>query len=425
MKIKAKKATYLDVKRLAERAKKHKKPKKTNLFFRTLLRIASAPHLRATKFRLEKIGMEKLGRKEPCLILMNHSSFIDLEIASTVFYPRPINIVATTDAYVGKEWLMRQIGCIETKKFTTDVQLVRDMSYTFKTLKASVLMYPEAGYTLDGRATLLPDNVGKCLKLFNVPVVTLTTYGAFTHQPLYNELRKRKVQVSAKMEYLLSPEDIESRSASELTEIIREKFRFDGFRWQEEANVRVNEPDRAVGLNRVLYKCPCCGKEGATKGEGYELKCLSCGKRYELTEYGKMRAIDGETEFSEIADWVDWQRACVKDEIEKGEYGFKKPVNVLALVNRRLYDIGEGTLEHGLDGFRLRGKDGELDYSQAADTIYTINSDFYFYQIADVINIGDTSIQYFCLTKTGEDYAFKTRMAAEELYKIKKSAPKD
>lgn len=51
---------------------------------------------------------------------MNHSSFIDLKIASTVLYPSPLNIVCTSDGFVGKERLMRSLGCIPTRKFVTD-----------------------------------------------------------------------------------------------------------------------------------------------------------------------------------------------------------------------------------------------------------------------------------------------------------------
>ena len=91
------------------------RPKKPNVFFRTLLKTVSAPDLIATKFSCRHIGMEKLGKREPALFLMNHSSFIDLEIAANILYPRAFNIVATSDSFVGKSWLMRQIGCVPTK----------------------------------------------------------------------------------------------------------------------------------------------------------------------------------------------------------------------------------------------------------------------------------------------------------------------
>ena len=113
---------------------KHEKPIKPNMFFRTLLKLVSLPDIIDTKFKCNKIGMERLGKKEPALFLMNHSCFLDLEIVPTILYPRPFNIVATTDAFIGKAWLLRQIGCISTNKFVTEMSLVRDMKHALNHL---------------------------------------------------------------------------------------------------------------------------------------------------------------------------------------------------------------------------------------------------------------------------------------------------
>ena len=155
-------------------------------------------------------------RKEPCLILMNHSSFIDLEIASSIFYPRPISIVTTQDGFVGKNWLMRELGCIHTVKFATDIKLVKEMINAVQNLKTSVLMYPEAGYSFDGTSTTLPDILGRCAKMLKVPVVMVTAYGAYHRQPLYNNLIKRKVPLEINIEYLFSKKDVERLTEDEL-----------------------------------------------------------------------------------------------------------------------------------------------------------------------------------------------------------------
>ena len=125
MKIKVTDKSYEEV--MALPREEHRKPLKPSIFFRTLLKILSSADLKATNFHCRSIGMERLGADEPCLILMNHSSFIDLKIASTILYPRPFNIVCTSDGFVGKEWLMRHLGCIPTQKFVSDLGLVRDM----------------------------------------------------------------------------------------------------------------------------------------------------------------------------------------------------------------------------------------------------------------------------------------------------------
>ena len=95
------------------------KPIKPSLFWRCLIRLISIPGLLSCGFTYKKIGMEKLGKKEPCLILMNHSCFLDLQIAETLMFPRPMNIVCTSDGFVGKNLLMRLIGCIPTNKFVS------------------------------------------------------------------------------------------------------------------------------------------------------------------------------------------------------------------------------------------------------------------------------------------------------------------
>lgn len=418
MKIKVKEARYEDV--LARPVGLHRQPLRPGPLFRFLMKALSASDLKATHFTHKEIGMEKLGKREPCLILMNHSSFIDLKIAATILYPRPFNIVCTSDGFVGKGWLMRAIGCIPTKKFVTDTVLIRDMLFALKKLNSSILMFPEAGYSFDGTATLLPESLGKCLKILRVPVVMIRTYGAFARDPLYNNLNLRQVNVSADMEYLLSPEEIAEKSVEDLNAILADKFSFDNFRWQQENKIRIAEAFRADCLNRVLYKCPRCQMEGKMLGRGTSLTCGACGKAYELTEYGFMKAEDGNTEFAHIPDWYRWERECVRREIQDGSYRLDVPVDIYMMVDTKsIYRVGVGRLEHSITGFHLTGCDGRLDYSQKPNASYSLNSDYYWYEIGDMISIGNTDVLYYCFPKEG-DVVAKTRLAAEELYKMAK-----
>ena len=275
---------------------KHFKPLKQFAFLRMLMKTLSVFDLKAVNFKHKEINMEHLKEDEPCLVLMNHSSFIDLEIAATLLHARPFHIVATSDSFVGiMKWVMRLIGCIPTKKFVSDANLIRDMVYCVKELKSSVVMYPEASYSFDGTATPLPDSIGRCIKMLGVPVVMIRTYGAFTRQPLYNCLRKRKVDVSADIKYLLSAKQVADKDASEIQEIVHQEFSFDNFKWQQENQICIKETERAEGLNRVLYKCPNCKTEGRMIGKRAKLICKECGKQYKLTELGYMKAIDGDT----------------------------------------------------------------------------------------------------------------------------------
>ena len=81
--------------------------------------------------------------------------------------------------------------------------------------------------------------------------------------------------------------------------------------------------------------------------------------------------------------------------------------------------IGQGHLTHNADGFHLTGADGKLDYKQSAIFSHTLYSDYYWYEIGDVIGIGDNEFSYFCFPKDNVSVT-KARLAAEELYNMKK-----
>jgi len=206
MKIKTRHKTFEEVMALPKG--KHRLPRRPSFLLHTVIRIASVFDLLATRFSYTSEGMEKVG-KEPCLILMNHSSFTDMKLAFGIFYPRRLGIVTSVDAMSGiLGVLMRFLGCTPTHKYVTDMTLIRDLEFMLKKNKTSVLMYPEAGYSFDGRTTALPRKMGVLMKKLGVPVVTVITEGAFARDPLYNMLQIRDVKVSAKVKCLATAEEV-------------------------------------------------------------------------------------------------------------------------------------------------------------------------------------------------------------------------
>lgn len=418
MKIKDTVKGYEEVCALAEQ--KHVKPVKQAVIWRKLIKLLSKGEMKAVNFTYENIGMEKLGKNEPCLILMNHSSFTDLQIVGTLFEDRQYHIVCTNDGFVGKAGLMRRIGCIPTKKFITDPVLVKDMKYAFDTLKSSVVMYPEASYSFDGTETPLPKGLAKCLKLMKVPVVMVKTEGAYLRDPLYNNLQKRKTDVKATVTYLLSPNDIADKSVDELYKILSDAFEYDHFKAQHKNGVIINEPFRADGLHRALYKCPACKSEGTMHGKGIKVSCTKCNKEYVLEENGTLKAVSGETEYRYVSDWYSWERQQVREELEKGDYILDTEVDIKMLVDMNsIYSVGEGRLIHTKEGFELTGCDGKLSYSQSGKVSYSLYADYFWYEIGDMICIGDSKTQYYCFPKNQEKaIVAKARLATEEIYKM-------
>lgn len=417
MKIKVQKKSYKEVCEIPK--PEHKNPKVSLPLMRFLMKMLGEGDLKDTDFSYSFKGIDGFP-DEPSLILMNHSSFIDLEMTAKMLYPKPYAIVCTSDGFVGKEWLMRNLGCIPTNKFVTDATLMSDISYALKTNRTHVLMYPEASYSFDGRATALPRRMGVLLKLLKVPVVMIRTYGAFTRDPLYNMLKKRKVKVSAEVSLLASVDDIKAKTTDELDRILDDAFSFDNFTWQKENGIEINEDFRADGLERILYRCPVCGAEGKTEGKGTGFCCHACGAKFELSPLGEMVSDTGEVKFPHIPDWYEWERECVKKELSDGTYSLECDVDILVLRDyKAVYSIGSGHLSHGSEGFRLVSDDKTLDYSQKPSACYGLYADYFWYELGDIICIGNNDMLYYCFPKkeAGVPVA-KTRLATEELYKM-------
>ena len=421
MKIKVEKKTLAEVRALP--APPRRKPVRPARLWRWVMKTAGAGDLKDAQFSYTLKGLDRIP-DEPCLVVMNHSSFIDLEIAAKILYPHPFNIVCTSDGFVGKDALMRRIGCIPTNKFVTDVGLIVDMSYALHELKDHVLLYPEASYTFDGCATPLPARMGVLVKKLKVPVLFIKTDGAFLRDPLYNCLQKRKVKVSAEVSLLFSAQDVQEKSSAELTAWLEEAFRFDNFREQQEKGVRVDEPFRADGLHRILYKCPKCGEEGAMEGKGTQLTCKACGASWTLDETGWLQG-HAEEGTAHIPDWYAWERQAVRQELEAGTYQLDCPVRILVYRDRKaIYDIGKGRLVHDTSGFVLTDEEGQEIYAQGPAKSYSLYADYYWYEIGDVICIGDNDMQFYCLPEGNVPVA-KARLATEELFKLtKKKSPK-
>ena len=89
-------------------------------------------------------------------------------------------------------------------------------------------------------------------------------------------------------------------------------------------------------------------------------------------------------------------------------------------LSEAIYKVGYGHLTHDNSGFHLTGCDGKLDYTQPPQAGFGLYADYYWYEIGDVICIGDTETHYFLFPQSGEPVA-KIRLAAEEMYKLFKA----
>jgi len=156
------------------------------------------------------------------------------------------------------------------------------------------------------------------------------------------------------------------------------------------------------------------------EGKGVTLTCHHCGRQWEMDTLGRLRGLKGDARFSHIPDWYAWERDEVRSEIESGTYRLDCSVKIAMLVDfKSIYQVGDGRLVHDASGFHLTGCDGRLDFHRPGNLTYSLYADYYWYELGDIICIGDNDALYYCFP-VGNIPVAKARLATEELYKILK-----
>ena len=385
-----------------------------------LIWLLSKIALMGKKYKVEKINME--GLKPPYIILSNHQYFVDFELCAMATFPHRVNNVVSIDGYYRRPWLMELIGAICTRKYTRDLHLIKSISKVLK--RGDILcMYPEARYSPCGTLSYMPESIGKLIKHNKVPVVAVVHHGNHLDSPFWNFRKKRKVPLYTTVTKILTPEDIDKMTVEEINETLKKALDYDEYRYQKENNIKITEPYRAEGLHKVLYHCPNCLTESKMSSKGTEIFCTECGKRWNLNEDGSLSALSGETEFSHIPHWFEWERQQVKDQVRRGEYSFSDEVEVYSLPRcLRFEKLGKARLTHDtVNGFVLEGHYNGSDYRIERTPIENnslhIEYDYCYIKPFDCVDISTEKDSFYCYP-TKENVVTKMAFATEEIYKM-------
>lgn len=396
------------------------KPKKQKWYLKPVAWLIAYPTIWKHHLKINKVNMK--GLKNPYILLCTHHAFVDFSVTTAAIFPKSANYVVAIDGFIGREWLLRNVGSICKRKFTNDTLLVKHIHHSLHVNKHVCAIYPEARYTLVGTTAIIPDSLGKLCKMMKVPVVVLNMHGDYLSQPVWN-LTQRKVNLTADMTQIVNQEEILSLSSKEINNRIKNAFVYDEYKYQLQNNIKIDYKERAKGLHKVLYICPSCKTEYMMSSNHNILKCEHCHKEYQMDELGRIQATEGITEFDHIPDWYEFERETVKKQIEHNEYYFEDDVYVDSLPNSKGYiRLGQAKLIHDMDGFHLFGNfDGE-EFKLDKDplSLYSLHIEYdYLGKGMDCIDLSTLNDTYYIYPIHKQNVVTKLHFATEELYKMK------
>jgi len=402
-----------------------KRPHKPSFLMWVAKKVLSFPDLKNRDFTLTKSGMEDLEGK-PYLMLVTHSSMVDFNVMLKATHPYPVNNVMTLEGFnTYSEPLMRSLGVLGKRKFVLDLSLIKNIKYCLEKLKTIFVLFPEARYSLDGCTSFLTPSLGKLVKMLKVPVVTLSIHGNFVTCPQWNKIDK-KSKVVALQKQIIIQKEIETLSVEEVNKRIQESFVYDDYKWQVDNKVIIDHPDRAKGLHNLLYKCSHCGTEFEMNSAGTDLWCDHCHKTWHMNELGELHATSGETEYSHIPDWSNWERSCVRKEIREGTYHFEDEVRIETLPNaKNFYPQGMGKLVQTQEGTRIECNYYDQPHVLNLDglSLESLHIEYDYLGHGDCVDISIPSDSFWCYLNKRTQIT-KLSFATEEIHFLAKENSK-
>lgn len=303
--------------------------------------------------------------EEPFLAICNHSSNFDFIFALLSLYPKRVNTLAAAFFFHNKYLaaLLRAFRCIPREQFRADAVSVRKM-LDIVSSGGSVLIFPEGEVSGTGRTDVFPENIARLIKRMGVNVYAVHLYGSYFMKPKWATMPRRRGRVQASLSPVMHADEVRSFSTDEIFTRVQTAISHDEYRWQELARIPHSAKKRAERLDFLLYKCPRCKAEFTLDTKDDRLFCTACGNAARMDNYGFLVSENSNCSiFRYVSDWVEYQRACIREEAEKESFSVVAKAELQLHLNPRSLShttVGEGIIRLDREALTYEGtRNGE------------------------------------------------------------------
>lgn len=304
-------------KKIDEKNEKNDK-KQIDKEYRRHLRIWRFSHLIAPmlfkhRFRYEYEKVKNL--EEPCLILPNHTCYLDPVLVGLSFPKNHMYFMASEHIY--RRGLVSKIlywtFCpIAKMKGSSDTLAVMKAIRALRSGK-NVCLFPEGNRTFNGDTVHISEAIGKLVKTTGANMLTYKISGGYFTNPRWGYgLRKGKMTSSVVAFY--PKERLKEMTPAEITAIIRRDLKENAYERQREEPIRYVGKNRAEGMECAVCVCPKCRSIGTIATEKDSVFCKKCGVK---TEYDEYCFFTDDFIFKTVEEWDLWQDEFFKTYISQ------------------------------------------------------------------------------------------------------------
>ena len=299
---------------------------------------------------------------EGALFISNHVTTLDPFMIGELSKEH-IYYMTNTDLFdhfiLGKliEFLVKPIPKQKGKK--SDLQAIRNCMKVANE-GSSICVFVEGNRTFTGELCYFDDSIAKLAKVLKKPVVLCNIEGGYGIDPRFAKgVSKGKMHVGIKK--IIQPDELSDMMIEDLFKEIKESINVDNFNYYKEYKGK----NRALYLERVVYKCPICKKEHTLYTKGNKIICSSCGLEVNYNSDLTLSSSNEQFDFKYIKDWYNYQIEEIKKlDIKDEDLIYSEEVT---LVNPRKYKskkkIGKGLLEFYGDKLVFKLNKETLEFS--------------------------------------------------------------
>lgn len=250
--------------------------------------------------------------KGPAIVIATHTSDVDHILSALTLYPvRPTYIVSehfTRKPSTAR--LLKLMHVITKKMFTPDASTIVNVMRA-KREGAVIVIFPEGRLSCYGHSLPVAEGTAELIKKLGVDLYVWKGEGAYLSFPKWREKGgERRGKIKASVKLLLSADEVAEKEVSEIKEIAEKAILHD-----DELAMRGVEykcDDIALGVDKILFKCPKCLKEGSITAKNGHIRC-ECGLDATLDNFYTLH----DAPFERINEWFEWQQNSIDTENEK------------------------------------------------------------------------------------------------------------
>jgi 1-acyl-sn-glycerol-3-phosphate acyltransferase len=262
----------------------------------------------------------------PTLVISNHTTDLDPLFVGGSF-PGHLYFVASEHVFrmgLASALIRFFFSPIVFSKGSIDIPALRDILDRLRH-GSRVCLFAEGNRSFSGRTGKVDESTGKLVRLSGAALITYRLRGGYFSAPRWSR-RMRKGPVWGMPVGFYPPEELKSKTAAEITALIRRDIYEDAYETMGENPRPYRGKGLAEDLETALYLCPRCGGIGTLVSRGDMLRC-GCGLAVRYDEYGTLRPVVREGEpsgtgaefFASVRDWWFWQYKAMEGIVAEGE----------------------------------------------------------------------------------------------------------